>query len=134
MTEQMASSDKKRKPLVGLRVIEVWCWLWLAGWLWIAHHALGFDAPQWILFVGIFISLVAALGLRSRKLWARRLTNFLGVLGILISPLVLPFLWESTESVSSILELALVVLALLGFCPWMIYYLTRPHVKEAFAQ
>jgi len=28
----MASSDKKHKPLIGLRVIEVWCLLWVPMW------------------------------------------------------------------------------------------------------
>ena len=30
--KQMASSDRKQKPLIGLRVIEVWCWLWVPAW------------------------------------------------------------------------------------------------------
>jgi hypothetical protein len=30
--KQMASSDRKQKPLIGLRVIEVWCWLWVPMW------------------------------------------------------------------------------------------------------
>ena len=30
--KQMASRDEKKKPLIGLRVIEVWCWLWVPMW------------------------------------------------------------------------------------------------------
>jgi hypothetical protein len=30
--KQMANSDKKQEPLIGLRVIEVWCWLWVPVW------------------------------------------------------------------------------------------------------
>ena len=110
---QMASSNETRKTLVGLRVIEAWCWLWAAVWLAAAASAgvgsvkfssiaggdallmpaLGIgmsgDEHGMIVFVasvclGLFlISLCVAIGLRGRRTWARKITLSLSFLGIL---------------------------------------------------
>ena len=76
--KQMASSDKEHKPLIGLRVIEVWCWLWVPMWSiagavwassgegsiagavphWGGHHAWSFEA---ILSMAFFPEIVSVL-------------------------------------------------------------------------
>jgi hypothetical protein len=51
---QMAGSGEERQTLVGLRVIEVWCWIWVSVWIVSATDAMlmqfqpSFEMPVYI--------------------------------------------------------------------------------------
>jgi hypothetical protein len=183
----MASSDKKLKPLIGLRVIEVWCFLWVPVWSiagavfasWGMEGSIAGAVATWeglnhqlssgpigmmayfpglftVLFLALFndrsaiamanllfgvFAMVVALGLHQRKSWARKLTLVFAGLGVLNSGLGLTFSYVVAGGIDvpgpglwspEVLPEMFFHLAGLIICPWSIWYLFRPDVKEAF--
>jgi len=115
MTDQMASSNAPQKLLVGLKVIEVWCWLWvilragsamtlrmteqhrsdfspsmvfplLLGIFPIASLGGGGDVFGLMIFCAV-IAMAVAIGFRRRKRWAHEVTQLGGFLTLLNSGL-----------------------------------------------
>jgi len=129
----------KQRTLTGLKVIQVWSWLLVVPWVTGAVTTFaGFPLAGIAFLACAAIAIMAGLGLWKRKAWAHRLTLGLTLLAAAVSAYTFLFLWGLMSEYyelflgSATVPFMLIISAEFALCPWVVWYLLRPHVKAVF--